>query len=151
MYSKKFVGPRTQIRAGVAVIIRDGAGRILLEKRSDNGMWGVPGGRIEVGETVKEAALREVREETGLEIEITGLLGIYSDPSERIVTYPSNGDECHLIDIFLEASVVSGTLSLSSESEALQFFDPKALPEDLVPPALAPLRDLFSGTLGHLR
>lgn len=151
MYARKTAGPNTQIRVGVAVIIRDGKGRVLLEKRADNGMWGVPGGRIEVGESIREAAVREIQEETGLAIRIIGLFGVYSEPSERIVTYPDNSDERHLIDIFLDGEVEGGELRLSSESEAFQFFSPDALPLDIVPPALAPMRDFLTGSRGHIR
>lgn len=90
----------TQVRVGVGVIVRSDSGRILLEKRSDCGWWGLPGGRIEPGESVEQAAIRKVKEETGLDVEIIRLLGVYSEPAERIVTYPDN--VVHLIDILLE-------------------------------------------------
>ena len=149
MYAKKIADVDTRVRAGVGVIIRDDRGWILLEKRSDNGMWGVPGGRIEPGESVTEAALREVEEETGLAVKIIGLHGVYSEPSERIVTFPDN--VVQLVDVVLEARIISGKLSCSSESEKLQFFDPAALPVDLAPPARGPLQDLANGVSGVIR
>jgi 8-oxo-dGTP pyrophosphatase MutT (NUDIX family) len=82
MYSNTITSPDTRVKAGVGVIIVDDQERILLEQRYDNGMWGLPGGGIEPGESVFEAALREVKEETGLDIRIKGLLGIYSEPAE---------------------------------------------------------------------
>jgi len=151
MYAKKAADANTRVRVGVGVIVLDSRGWILLEKRSDCGMWGLPGGRIEPGESVTEAAVREVKEETGLNVEITRLLGVYSEPESHIVTFLDNGDVVHLVDILLEAKIRSGELSISSESEALHFFNPTALPSDIVPPALAPLQDFLQGKTGTIR
>jgi mutator protein MutT len=146
MYANRKPDAHTTVRAGVGVIVRNDPGEILLEKRSDCGLWGLPGGRIEPGESIVEAALREVREETGLTVEIVRLLGVYSEPSERIVTFPDN--VVHLIDIVLEAKAVSGELACSPESEELRFFDVTDLPEDVAPPARLPLKDFISGRVG---
>lgn len=152
MYTQKTADPNACVRVGVGVIVLDIRGWILLEKRSDCGLWGLPGGKIEQGESVKEAALREVKEETGLNIEITKLLGVYSEPkSQRIVTFPDNGDVVHLIDIILEAKIVSGELTISPESEDLQFFDSQNLPKEIVPPATAPLQDFIARFTGVIK
>ncbi len=151
MYARKEVDAQTRVKAGVGVVVIDDRGRILLERRSDNGMWGLPGGAIEPGESVSDTALREVKEETGLNIRITGLLGVYSEPAGRIVTYPDKGDVAHLVDIALTAEIASGKLTLSSESLDLQFFSPHALPAEIVPPALKPLEDFIKGRKGNLR
>ena len=135
MYAKKQADANTHVRVGTGVIITDDRGWILLEKRSDCSAWGFPGGRIEPGESIVESAIREAKEETGLDIEITRLLGVYSEPEGRIVTYLDNGDVVHLVDIILEAKIISGELSCSVESEELRFFNPNALPSDIVPPA----------------
>lgn len=150
MYAKKAADANTRVRVGVGVIVLDSRGWILLEKRSDCGMWGLPGGRIEPGESVKEAAVREVYEETGLTVEIIRLLGVYSEPESRIVTFLDNGDGVHLVDILLEAKIISGELSISSESEELRFLPPDSLPPDIVPPAVAPLRDFLKGLIGTI-
>ncbi len=151
MYAKKRAGANTRVRVGVAVIVRDSRGWILLEKRSDCGLWGLPGGRIEPGESVEQAAVRETREETGLSVEIARLVGVYSEPADRIVTFLDNGDVVHLVDILVEAAIVSGELSCSRESEELRFFGPAALPNDLAPPARAPLQDVVKGLSGSIR
>ncbi|MEU7812997.1 NUDIX domain-containing protein [Pseudonocardia sp. NPDC049154] len=65
--------------------VRNGAGRLLLVRRIDDGNWELPGGRIEVGESVNEAVIREVAEESGITIALTGLAGVYSDPSHVLV------------------------------------------------------------------
>jgi len=151
MYGQKVTDGNTRIRVGVGVIVLDERGRVLLERRSDCSWWGLPGGQIEPGETIEEAAVREVKEETGLMVQVTRLLGIYSKPSERIVTYPDKGDVVHLVDIILEASIESGTLTCSHESTDLQFFEPGCLPSEIVPPARVPLEDLAAGNVGVVR
>ena len=110
MFGRQVADANTQVRAGVGIVLRDDLGRVLLEKRSDCGLWGLPGGRIEAGESIVETAVREINEETGLSIRITSLLGVYSGPTDRIVTFPDDGNVVQLIDILLEAKVVSGNL-----------------------------------------
>lgn len=152
MYARKTAGLDTRLRTGVGVILRDAQGRILLEKRSDNGMWGIPGGGIDPGESVQEAALREIKEETGLTIRIIKLIGVYSELSQqRIVTYPNKGDVCHLVDVVVEARALSGTLTPSPESETLEFFKPQDVPTDLAPPSRAPLQDALNRRYGQIR
>jgi 8-oxo-dGTP diphosphatase len=74
--------PRAQdvLPAGFAAV-RDGAGRLLLVRRIDDGNWELPGGHIEVGESAVEALAREVAEESGITVEVTGIAGVYSDPT----------------------------------------------------------------------
>lgn len=144
--------PATTVKAGVGVIIVDDCGRVLLERRRDNGLWGLVGGGVDPGESVEAAALREALEETGLAVEITGLVGVYSDPGQgRIVTYPDNGDSRHLVDTVVTAAIVSGRIQISEESLELAFFSASDLPEDLVPPAREPLRDFFAGRTARVR
>jgi 8-oxo-dGTP pyrophosphatase MutT (NUDIX family) len=151
MYGRQEPDANTRVRAGVGVIVVDAMGRILLERRSDNGLWGLPGGAIHPGESVREAALREVKEETGLDIRITSLLGVYSEPTGRIVTYPDNGDVVHLVDIVFTAEFFSGKLAVSQESLELSFFSPEALPRAVVPPALQPIDDFIQGRSHNIR
>ncbi len=102
------------------------AGEVLLQRRGDSSRWGFPGGAIELGETPEMAAIREVREETGLDVEITGLIGVYTDPDMR---YP-NGDCAHSICIAYAMKVAGGMLhSDGHETLELQYF-----PLDRVPP-----------------
>jgi D-glycero-D-manno-heptose 1,7-bisphosphate phosphatase len=149
MYAPREAEAITQVRAGVGVIIRDAQGWILLEKRSDSGAWGLPGGKIEPGESIRDTALREVLEETGLTVEIVALQGVYSEPAEHIVTYPDN--VVQLVDTVLQATVVSGRLTRSAESEELRFFPADQLPTDLVPPARGILDDFRAGRNAVIR
>jgi ADP-ribose pyrophosphatase YjhB (NUDIX family) len=153
MHSKHEADEYTQVKLGVGVGIYDTRGWLLLEKRSDSGLWGLPGGRVEAGEALSDTVRREVLEETGLTVTIDALVGVYSEPYDRIVTYLDNGDVRHLVDVVVTATVVTGTLTHSSESERLQFFDPADMPpdEDISPPARVALRDLCAGARGVIR
>ncbi len=151
MYSSRTTSATT-VKSGVGVIIIDDTGRVLLERRRDNGMWGLIGGGVDPGESVAEAARREALEESGLTVEITGLVGVYSEAGQgRIVTYPDNGDSRHLVDIVLTAKIVSGRLRASDESFELAFFPASGLPGDLVLPARVPLEDYFAGRTAQVR
>jgi len=120
------------IRPGVSAIVLTGEG-LLLQRRSDNRLWGLPGGGVEPGESVTEAVVREVREETGLEVVPLRLIGVYSAPEHgQIVTYP-DGNVIHYISSSFECRVVSGALACSHESLELGWFDPERLPTDMVP------------------
>ncbi|KHF38207.1 NUDIX domain-containing protein [Halalkalibacter okhensis] len=120
------------LKAGVAVIILNEENHVLLQKRSDVGLWGIPSGHIEIGETVSEAALREVKEETNLDIRIKKLIGVYSDPSSQVFTYP-NGKVVHFITTCFLAEITGGELRCnSSESLEIKFFEQQKLPQDLL-------------------
>ncbi len=122
----------TRLRAGVAAIITDAQGRILLQRRSDNGRWGMPGGGVEIGESVAEAIVREVREETGLHVEVERLVGVYSDPKLQVVRYPS-GDVVHYVSTVFACRILSGALQTCDETLELRFFAAAELPDDVLP------------------
>ena len=122
----------THIRPGVAAIIQVAKGQILLQRRSDNGLWGLPGGSVEIGESVGDAIVREVREETGLSVEVVRLVGVYSDPKLQIVRYP-DGNVVHYVSTLYACRILVGTLQTCGGTLDLKFFDPAHLPEDLLP------------------
>ncbi|MEI5907708.1 NUDIX domain-containing protein [Bacillus spongiae] len=121
-----------ELKAGVAVIILNEENKVLLQKRADVGLWGIPSGHIEIGETVSEAAIREVKEETNLRIRIKKLIGVYSDPNSQVFVYP-NGEVIHFITTCFLAEITGGELRCNSdESLELKFFDQQNLPQDLL-------------------
>lgn len=75
------------IVVAVTAFVLDEDGRLLLVRRADNELYSIPGGAQDVGETISRAVVREVREETGIDVEATGLIGVYSDP-EHVIAYP---------------------------------------------------------------
>lgn len=100
-------------------------GEVLLQKRGDSGMWGFPGGAIEPGETPQMAAIREVKEETGLDVEAGRLIGVYT---ELDMTYP-NGDAAQSICIVYELSLLGGEMLCDqNETLALKYFPLHAVP-----------------------
>ena len=120
------------IRPGVAAVIFQDE-RVLLQRRDDNRQWGLPGGSVEPGESVRTAIIREVREETGLDVEPLRLIGVYSDPANhQIITYP-DGNVIHYVSSVFECAVRGGTLTCCEESLELAFFPPDALPPDTLP------------------
>lgn len=110
-----------QIIVTGGAIIRDPAGRILLQQRSDYGDWGLPGGGMEPGETIEDTMRREVREETGLEVAGSSLLGVYTGPRMRYV-YPDGGRVVFTMFIF-EATVADLQSKLESDGKTLRFTD----------------------------
>ena len=119
------------VRPGVSAIILTAEG-VLLQQRSDNRLWGLPGGGVEPGESVAEAVVREVREETGLEVRPIRLIGVYSSPTHhQIVTYP-DGNVIHYVSSSFECRIVGGALACGHESLELAWFDPRGLPTEMV-------------------
>jgi dTDP-glucose pyrophosphorylase/ADP-ribose pyrophosphatase YjhB (NUDIX family) len=133
----------------VGVIVRDLRGRILLERREDCGLWGLPGGRMNYGETAEQTAVREVREETGLRISVERLVGVYSNPA-RVVSYP-NGDVVQPVVVVVEASAQPGEITPSLESLEVIYFFPNSLPRLVMPNAQAALQDCLNSPTSSLR
>ena len=79
------------IRPGTCAAVFNERGEILLQKRADNGFWSMPGGAVDPGESVEQGALREVWEETGLQVRVGRLVGVYSDPCNYMITHDPGG------------------------------------------------------------
>ncbi|MEU4097766.1 NUDIX domain-containing protein [Streptomyces sp. NPDC026673] len=116
--------PNSLVVAASAVVTDD-AGRILLQRRTDSGLWALPGGGMEMDDSLPGAAVREVQEETGLNVEITGLVGTYTDP-RHVIAY-SDGEVRRQFNVCFRARVVGGVLTISDESTELRFVAPDAL------------------------
>ena len=124
--------PAKTRRTGADAAVFDDAGRILLQHRADFDMWGLPGGSIETGETLRDAVVREVKEESGLDVEVVRLVGAYSEPEYTTTRYP-DGNVVHYVSLTLECRVIGGQLRPQrGESKAVRFFEPHDLPEPLL-------------------
>ncbi len=114
------IGREGKLRLGCSAVIFNADKKVLLTRRSDNGQWCLPGGAMEPGESVAEACVREVWEETGLHVDVLRLIGIYSDPN-RIIVYP-DGNKVHIVALSFEAKVTGGELGLSNETTEFGYF-----------------------------
>ncbi len=133
-------GTPQKLRVAACAIVFDDAGRVLLNQRADNQHWALPGGGLELGESIEACCLREMREETGLEVAIVRLVGVYTDPRWSVIRYP-NGEANQSVAVTFECRVTGGVLRLDHESLALDWFDPRALPEPFFPNHLPRLQD----------
>lgn len=159
--TRYFAEDPTELGLSVSALVYRGR-EILLMRRSDNGFWSLPGGFVEIGESVSEAALREVLEETGFTVELGRLVGVYSDPKTQVVDYGrkkkvrqdgtsedggEGGDRrIHVVNLCFEAQAISqGEPTTPEETLEIGFFDPRALPEPLVPIQRVRIEDGLAG------
>jgi len=102
------------------VVVVNDAGEILLIRRSDNGNWALPGGGVEFGESLAKAGVRETREESGIDCEITGVSGIYTDPG-HVILYTSDGEVRQEFSIVLIARAIGGQPKPSTETSQVRW------------------------------
>lgn len=127
------VGHAPVILVGALVLIFNKDKQLLLQLRSDNESWGLPGGTMELGESFEEAATREVYEETNLEIQNLKFITNFSGKDYHMV-YP-NGDEAYTVTALFESEEYEGELSADiKETQNLKFFDLDKLPQNISPP-----------------
>jgi len=137
---RKKIGPEKIIlNCAGAVIVKDG--KILFQRRTDNGKWGLIGGLLEMNETYEQAALREIREETGLEVRLDSFLGIFHN--HHMVW--SNGDAAHVISAMFTASILRGEPRIDEESYELSFFGKDEIPGLFAEDHIAALDAYFKG------
>lgn len=130
------------------LLVVDDEGRILLQRRRDTGQWALPGGAQDIGETPTQCAVRECREETGVEAQVIGLLGVYSDPS-HIVEY-TDGEIRQEYEVTLIGRPVGGQPAASDEASDAQWFDPADLAKlDIHQSMLRQIRHFVSGQYPH--
>ncbi|MFF0489536.1 NUDIX hydrolase [Nocardia sp. NPDC004068] len=113
------------LKVAVSAIVRDEQGRILMIHRTDNDRYSIPGGGMEVGETVADAVVREVEEETGIVVRPTDLVGIFSDP-RHVIAY-EDGEVRQEFSICFTADPIGGRLRTSSESKAVRWIESREL------------------------
>jgi 8-oxo-dGTP pyrophosphatase MutT (NUDIX family) len=111
--------------SNLLVVNDDGA--ILLQQRRDTGQWALPGGKQDLGETPRQCAVRECWEETGILAEVTGLLGVYSDPA-HLIEYTSDGEVRQEYEVTFLGRPVSGSPTANDEASAVQWVSARASP-----------------------
>lgn len=142
---RKMVGHDLIMTVGCGLLLENEKGQVLLQKRSDNGQWCVPGGALEPGETYVEAVKREISEEVRINVLDPQLFGLYSG-DDRVIHYP-NDDIVYSLAVIFKATAYEGTIS-NEDSEVLEhrFFSKDEIPKDeLFAPDARPILDWASG------
>lgn len=116
------------IEAGVAFIVRNDGGQILLHRREEEDGWSPPSGTLRGGEKIGAALEREIEEETGLDVEMTRLVAIHSDPEHQVIR-TLDGQLTHFITCVFTCRRTGGELRPSNEAPEWDWFDPKRLPK----------------------
>jgi ADP-ribose pyrophosphatase YjhB (NUDIX family) len=117
--------PANSLVPAASTVVTDEHGRILLHRRSDNDRWSLPGGAMELGETIAGCAVRETLEETGLEVEVTAIVGTYSNPG-HVFAY-DDGEVRQEFSVCFAARVVGGAPRVSEESTEVAWFRPEEI------------------------
>ena len=138
------------------ILAEDDAGRLLLQRRRDTGQWAIPMGKMELGETPTECAVRETFEETGVRVEPLGLLGIYSDPG-YIVAYDDHDDPTRYgevrqeFEITLYGRPINGAPTVNDEADDVRWVSPDELDGlDIHPRMRKQLSDYLAGSRSHV-
>ncbi len=135
------VGHEKIILAFAGGCIFNDRGEVLLQRRGDSNQWGFPGGAVEPGETPEMTAVREAKEETGLDVSVGSLIGVYTDPD---ITY-SNGDRAQSIVIAYKLQVTGGELCCDRvETLELKYFPKEEKPQLFTGSHEALWNDIFS-------
>lgn len=133
------------LRIGCSAVIFDAAReKVLLVRRHDNEMWGLPGGQMQAGESVAEACSREVLEETGLQVRVARLISVFSNP-HRCIVY-GDGRSAQAVVLTFEAEPAGGALQLSNETAAFGYFSLEEIQRlPLLDNHLERINDAFAG------
>jgi 8-oxo-dGTP pyrophosphatase MutT (NUDIX family) len=120
----------TSRRPSASVVVRDGDGRVLMLQRTDNDLWTIPTGGLQFGETINECAIRECREETGIQVQVTGLVGVFSDPG-HVIAYRRAGKTVEVrqpVNVCLHARPVGGAVAPApDEARQVDWVDEESL------------------------
>jgi ADP-ribose pyrophosphatase YjhB (NUDIX family) len=122
------------IVVAVTAFVQDNRGRLLMIRRTDNDLYAIPGGAQEIGETISQTVVREVREETGVTVDVTQLIGVYSDP-EHLIAF-SDGEVRQEFSLCFRGRPVEGELHTSSESKEVLWVEPAMLDKLNIHPSI---------------
>ncbi|MFJ4380092.1 NUDIX domain-containing protein [Streptomyces albidoflavus] len=126
--------PANSVVPSVTAVVQDDAGRLLVIHKTDNDLWALPGGGHDIGERVADTVVREVEEETGIRVQVEGLVGLYTDP-DHVLEY-DDGEVRQQFSICFRARPVGGRLRTSSESKEVRWVDASDLPALTIHPSM---------------
>ncbi|MEV0269910.1 NUDIX domain-containing protein [Hamadaea sp. NPDC050747] len=126
--------PANSVVPSVVAAVRNEHGQLLMIQKTDNNLWALPGGGHDIGESVTETVVREVREETGIDVEVTGLVGIYTNP-RHVMAY-DDGEVRQQFSIAFTARPTGGRLQTSDESRQVEWVDPSRLDDLEIHPSM---------------
>jgi 8-oxo-dGTP pyrophosphatase MutT (NUDIX family) len=142
VYMREMVGDNKFLLTAACVVIADEQNRVLLQQRSDTFKWGMPGGLMELEESIVDCAVREVKEETALDVRLTGFLGVFNNPMMRWRIK----DEARILAFAFTGEIIGGTLRVNdSESVGFAWFGKDELPELNSPDTYEILEAYFNG------
>lgn len=124
----------TSRKPSASVLVTDGQGSVLLLRRTDTGQWTIPTGGLKKNETISQCAVRECAEETGLTVEITGLVGVFSTP-DHVIAY-GDGEVRQPVNICLRARVTAGHAAPTEEASDIRWVPPGQLASYDIHPAI---------------
>ena len=130
---RKQVGSQLLLCSGTRCVLLNSDDQILLEKRSDFNVWGLPGGGSEIGEDIKQAAIRELQEEIGVNVTNLAPFAHASNPKFETIIYP-NGDQCQYVSMLFWANIGNAYVKVnSSESTDIGWFSQDKIPTNILP------------------
>ena len=133
-YNDPDAPPANSVVPSTTAVVTDDQDRIVLIRRRDNDLWALPGGGMELGESIVDTAVREVKEETGLDVEVTGLIGVYTNP-RHVMAY-TDGEVRQQFSLCFTTRLVGGDLRVDSESTDIAWTDPQDIPALNIHPSM---------------
>jgi ADP-ribose pyrophosphatase YjhB (NUDIX family) len=124
-YNDPDAPPANSVVPSTTAVVTDDQDRIVLIRRRDNDLWALPGGGMDVGESMAETVVREVKEETGIDVEVTGVVGIYTNPN-HVMAY-DDGEVRQQCSICFTTRMLGGQPATSSETSEVEFVAPARL------------------------
>ncbi|GGV45211.1 NUDIX hydrolase [Kitasatospora herbaricolor] len=126
--------PANSVVPSVTAVVTDMSGQLLLIHKTDNDLWALPGGGHDIGESVGQTVVREVFEETGIDVEVVAVTGLYTDP-DHVIAY-DDGEVRQQFSICFRARPIGGDLRTSKESKEVRWVDPADLDELRIHPSM---------------
>jgi ADP-ribose pyrophosphatase YjhB (NUDIX family) len=125
-YNDPDAPPANSVVPSTTAVVTDAQDRIVLIRRRDNDLWALPGGGMELGESIVDTAVREVKEETGLDVEVTGLVGVYTDP-RHVMAY-TDGEVPQQFSLCFTTRLLGGDLLVDAESTDIAWTSSRDIP-----------------------